>query len=137
MIVHLSVRVLFLLLCKHSEGNLLDYVTIIIIFLGTVVLMSWLHHVIRFTILHGSFNYPHFCQHLFSVFFPYYCVWYSILLKWYLTMILICIFLILMILNMFSSAYWTFICMFWRNVLSLLPIFKLGSLLLVSCGSSL
>ena len=51
--------------------------------------------------------------------------------RWYLVVILICISLIVM-LSIFSCAFWPSICVLWRNVcLGLLPIFRLGCLLLL------
>ena len=54
--------------------------------------------------------------------------------RWYLIVVLIWISLMLVVI--FSCAYWPSICLLWRNVyLSLLPIFLIGLfvLLLLSC----
>ena len=50
--------------------------------------------------------------------------------RWYLTVVLICIFLWwLVILNIFSCVCWPFVCLLWKNIyLGPLPIFKLGCL---------
>ena len=56
--------------------------------------------------------------------------------RWYLNVILICISLIIVMLSIFSCAYWPCICFLWRNVcLGLWPIFSIGlfGFLLLSC----
>ena len=59
------------------------------------------------------------------------------IVKWYLIVVLICIFLCLVTLSIFSCAYWTSVYPLWKNIYSSpLPIFQLGCLgflLILSC----
>ena len=58
--------------------------------------------------------------------------------KWYLFVILLCVFLMTSDLSIFSCVYGLFVYLLWRNVYSsILSFFELGFLLLLSFESSL
>ena len=68
--------------------------------------------------------FPHPQQHLLPVFFYY----SHLSMKWYLTVVLICISMVANTLSTFSCAYWPFVNFLWKNFNSnSLSSFKFGN----------